>query len=295
MLLNKQWYGASWKVMGFACYAGLNAISRYLSGGAETALERHLPVPELVFLQDLIALFILLPWILKQPKISFFPPHFKWHFFRVVTSVVAIMAWYAVLMYMPLAQAVALSIIGPMLGVVGARWILKESLGMTRLLFILLSIIAAFYFLHPEKALIENKTNQYGLFFLFISAAFFALAKIATRKLAQKGVSAQALTSYLFIFIVPFSFIPALTTWVTPSFLHLPWLLLAGALTALAIFCVSNALVHAEVSFLAPFDICQFFLNTIVGYVAFMELPAPWAIWLLIAFIGFSFFMKRRE
>jgi drug/metabolite transporter (DMT)-like permease len=75
---------------------------------------------------------------------------------------------------------------------------------------------------------------------------------------------------------------------------HWPWLILAGGLTALAIYCVSSALVYAQVSFLAPFDICQFILNTLVGYVAFTEVPAPWAIWIVLAFVGFSICARKK-
>lgn len=120
------------------------------------------------------------------------------------------------------------------------------------------------------------------------------MAKLATRKLAQLGETPHSLTTFLFIFIVPVSFVPALLHWSTPEIMHWPWLVAAGGLTALAIYCVSSALVYAEVSFLAPFDLCQFILNSIVGYVAFMELPAPWVIWAVVAFAGFSLSARSR-
>ncbi len=292
---QRPWYGASWKVAGFACYAGLNAIARYLTGGANTQLESHLPVPVIIFCQDLIALCILLPWIVHRAKIRLIPHHFGLHLFRVVMSAAAIIAWYFTIQFMPLAQAVALSVIGPMLGVMGARWFLQEKFGWVRAGIILASLTGACLLVHPGSALISNQSNQIGLLSLLCATSFFAIAKLATRKLATLGESAQSLTSYLFIFIVPVSFIPAILNWVTPLAMHWPWLLLAGALTALAIYCVSNALVHAEVSFLAPFDICQFMMNALIGYIAFMELPAPWAIWFILALLGFSLTALRRK
>jgi len=195
---------------------------------------------------------------------------------------------------MPLAQAVALSVIGPMMGVIGAKLLLKEQLGWVKGSIILASFSGACVLMQPGSALLANKSNMTGLLFLICSSLFFALAKLATRKLALQGESVKTLTAYLFIFIVPVTFIPALLHWVTPDWVHWPWLIIAGVLTAMAIYCVSSALVYAQVSFLAPFDICQFILNTIVGYVAFMELPAPWAIWLLLAFVGFSMTARKK-
>lgn len=290
---QRPWYGASWKVAGFACYAGLNAIARYLTGGANTQLENHLPVPVIVFCQDAIALLILLPWIVRRAKVSLIPNHLGLHLFRVVASAAAIIAWYFTIQFMPLAQAVALGVIGPILGVMGARWFLQEKFGWVRAGIIFASLCGACLMVNPGSALLSNLSNQVGLLSLLCATSFFAIAKLATRKLATLGESAQSLTSYLFIFIVPVSFIPAVLNWVTPHAIHWPWLLLAGLLTALAIYCVSNALVHAEVSFLAPFDICQFMMNALIGYVAFMELPAPWAIWFILALLGFSLTASR--
>lgn len=287
------WYGAAWKIAAFACYAGLNGIARYLSGGADTALTSHLPVGVVVFSQDVIALCFLLPWILKYRPASWVPSHLGMHLFRVITSALGIITWYFVLRYMPLAEAVALSVIGPLFGVIGAKWLLGEKFGLTRAVTIVLTLVGACFLLQPAHALEANMNNQLGLVFLLISTLSFAMAKLATRRLAQYGETAMSLTTYLFLMIVPVSFLPAALDWVTPELVHLPWLLLAGGLTALAVYCVSNALVYAEVSFLAPFDICQFILNTIVGYLAFMELPAPWAFWLVLAFILFSFTARK--
>lgn len=292
---RSQWYGASWKVAGFACYAGLNAIARYLSGGANTQLEGHLPVPVIVFWQDLIALLLLVPWIVKRAKVSLIPSHIGLHLARVVVSAMAIMAWYYTLLYMPISQAVALSVIGPMLGVLGAKVFLKERVGWLRAGIILLSLSGACLLVKPNVAFLSNQSNTLGLLCLVLASSFFAIAKLLTRRLATLGETAQSLTSYLFIFIVPVSLIPAMANWVMPLGAHLPWLCLAGVLTALAIYCVSCALVHAEVSFLAPFDICQFMLNAAIGYLAFMEIPSPWAIWLLIAFLGFTLTVKPKR
>lgn len=289
---RQEWLGASWKVAAFACYAGLNAIARYLSGGAQTGLENALPVYVIVFFQDLFALLIILPWIIKHQ--NFIPKsNLALHLFRVVASACAIIAWYFALIHIPLAQAVTLSIIGPVIGVIGAKWFLKEKLGWLKVCVISLSLLLACLIIQPNSALLSNLTNTTGLLFIALASILFAIAKILTRKLATTGETARSLTFYLFIFIVPISLVPALTTWVTPELVHWPWLLLAGALTALAIFCVSQALVCAQISFLAPFDICQFFLNTLIGYVAFMELPEPWVIWLIVTFIAFSLSLRR--
>lgn len=290
---NQSWIGAAWKVAAFACYAGLDGIARYLSGGAETALTSHLPVGVVVFFQDLVALVILLPWIIKYRPQNWIPDHLWLHLFRVVTSAIGIITWYYVLQHMPIADAVALSVIGPLFGVIGAKWLLGEKFGLLRAAIISITLLGACVFLQPDHALEANLGNELGLLFLLVSTLSFAFAKLATRRLAQLGETALSLTGYLFLMIVPVSFLPAAMDWVTPSLVHLPWLFLAGVLTALAVYCVSQALVYAEVSFLAPFDICRFFLCSLVGYLAFMELPSRWAVGVFFGFIVLSLTTRK--
>lgn len=281
------WWGVVWKIIAFACYAAINTLARYLCGGSNSNLEQTLPVNVIIFFQDSFALLFLLPWILHH-KVSLSHPRFiKLHFARVIFSVSAIIAWYFALFFIPQAEAAALSIIGLVLGVIGAKWFLKEHIGMHRFLLILISFsvslcvtwrfIPSFKAMHLEYGL--------GLGCIIVSAVLFAAAKLLTRQLAHKGESAQKLTAYLLILMVPFSFVPALFFWVTPSLEHIPWLALGGLLTTLAIYAVSSALTYAEVSFLAPFDFIQFILNAAMGYWIFTEIPSNWVFWVITTFL----------
>lgn len=286
------WLGAAWKVLAFSCYAGLNALARYLSGGVSSDLP-GLPVNVIIFFQDFFALLIVAPWVLRH-KQSFKKPRFLGlHLFRVLISASAIISWYFALYFLPLADAVALSIIGPLLGVIGATLFLKERPSKRLILMMMLTFIGAVILIRPLVAFSNHADNFYGLMCVGISSICFAMAKIATRKLASLGESRRLLTIYLLVLIVPVTFVLALLVWVTPSVAHLPWLLAAGALTALALYAVTSALAYAQVSFLAPFDCLRFILNASIGYVAFTELPQLWFVWLLMAVLLLVFSSAR--
>lgn len=285
---NQPWLGAAWKVGSFACGALLNGLARYLSGGGDgsTLPVAALPVYEIVFFQDLFALLILLPLYFKSFDFKQFQ-HLPVHFFRGLTSAVAVITWYFALFYLPLADAVAISVIGPIMGVVLARWFLKEKLNFWRIVLIGSSMIVAAFMMQTVDVLKGNSANFVGLLFVFISALCFALAKVSTRYLAETGCNARFLTLSLLLFIVPVSVVPAILHWVPLELYHLPWLILAGGLTVVAIMCVSKALIYSEISFLAPFDICRFVLNAAVGYYAFTELPTLSAMILATIFLVF--------
>lgn len=284
MTTQRPWVGAVWKLVAFTCYAALNSLARYLSGGAGVESTSPIPVSMIIFFQDLFALLVVSPWLIKQCRSMQKPRFIGLHLFRVIVSAVAVIAWYFALFFLPQADAVALSVVGPMLGVIGAHWYLKEKLSGLRLFMISLTFFGACYFVQPFSALSSQQNDLYGLSFVLISAVAFALAKIATRKLASLGESRQLLTAYLLVLIVPVTFIPALFVWQWPQAIdQWLWLIFAGVLTAAALYSVSSALAYAEVSFLAPFDLFRFVINAAVGYLAFMELPAAWALWIVIA------------
>lgn len=270
------WLGAAWKVAAFACYAGLNGIARYLSGGHAHFLE-PLPVYEIVFFQDLFALFLILPWFFKEFN-QFKKSDLSIHLLRGLFSGVAVISWYFALFYLPLADAVAISVVGPVLGVMFARIFLRERLNILRFLVIGVTFGIAFYAMQTWSVIYQQQDNYYGLLLVLFSAFCFAMAKITTRALAKRGTNAKWLTISLLFFILPVSLIPALVNWTPVSAHHFGWLMLAGALTVSAIYCVSQALVYAEITFLAPFDISRFIFNSIVGYFAFTELPTAWAL-----------------
>lgn len=278
------WMGAAWKIAAFACYAGLDGVARYLSGGVVSDIPA-LPVYEIVFFQDLIAFLILLPWYFKSAA-AWRLKHIPIHILRGVFSGVAVITWYFALFYLPLSDAVALSIVGPIMGVLIANWVLKEKLNIVRIALISVSFIATLFIMQTVEVLKANQANSLGVLFVLISAFCFAVAKITTRLLAQRGCGARMLTLSLLLFIIPVSLIPALSQWTPISVDHLGWLSLAGLLTVLAIYCVSKALVFAEITFLAPFDICRFLFNSIVGYLAFTELPKLWALSTMMVFFA---------
>ena len=283
--------GAIWKIVGFACYAAINTITRYLSGGSAVHGEQILPINVIIFFQDSFALLFLVPWIIRQ-DINFTKIRFvKFHFARVFFSLTAITSWYFALFFIPQAEATALSIIGPIIGVMGAKWFLKEEIRMQRYFFILLSFIlslfAAWHFFTPSFNKLKNLDVDYsmGLICIILSTFLFASAKLLTRSLATKGESPEKLTAYLLVLMIPFSLSPALYFWVWPALTHIPWLILGGVLTTLAIYSVSKALTYAEISFLAPFDFIQFIFNTAMGYWVFTELPSAWILWGILSII----------
>lgn len=289
------WQGAFWIIVSCACFSGINGIVRYWSGGVDSTID-ILPVHVMQFFQNIFGTVFLLPWILKAGIGSFKIRHVELHLTRVFAAVLGVYLWYLSLKAMPIAESVALSFTGPIFTVITAWLWLKEQITPQRLLAILLSLTGAFIISRPDLALGEN-AHPLGLAVLLplSSALAITVSKLLTRKLATLGETPTVLTTYLLLLMAPISLLPALFEWTTPSTIHWPWLILLGAIAAGAHLSLSKAYQCAEVTFLTPFGFSKFFINIIVGYLAFSELPVEKSLWIgtttifaSIVLLGFS-------
>jgi drug/metabolite transporter (DMT)-like permease len=295
---DRAWQGAFWKVFSCASFAGINTIVRYLGGGGSLGPESALPVSVMVFFQNVLGFILILPLFYhKQFKafpLSPFSPirwktaYPKLHFFRVLTAVLGIIFLYLALQKMSIAESVALSFTGPIFTILGARIFLNESLNLQRALAILLSIIGAFIITRPDIVLLksEGMTELYVLLPL-LSAAALALSKLLTRQLAKAGETAEQLTLFLLLGMIPVSLIPALFEWSTPAASHWPWLVLLGLCAVLAHVSFGKAYALAEVTFLMPFGFSKFLFSMLLGYYCFVEIPSL-SLWLGMGVIGLS-------
>lgn len=274
--ISPAWLGAFWITISHICFSGINAIVRHLSGGA--GAEEVLPVSVMQFFQNAFGTLFLLPWILKIDVQNFKVRYVKLHLWRISASVFGVYLWYLSLKAMPLAECVALSFTGPIVSVIVASLWLKEKITPMRLLAIILSLTGAFIISRPD---LISGTQSLGISALLplSSALAIAMSKLLTRKLAILGETPTVLATYLLLLMTPVSLVPALFEWQTPSLAQWPWLILFGALAAGAHLSFTKAYELAEVSFLTPIGFSKFFINVLVGYLAFREFSFEQSLW----------------
>lgn len=281
---SNYWQGAAWKIISCACFAGINGIVRYMSKGQDP-----LPANVIMFYQNFFGALFLLPWMIITKQVNLSSNYKILQALRVITAVLGVYLWYLSLKNMPIAESLALTFTGPIFTVIGASWLLKENISKKRYLAILFSLLGAFIISRPDLAFSED-SQSIGLLVLFplSSALVLAINKLLTRKLAHAGESSIVLTAYLLFFMTPASLVFALHEWATPAFSQLPWLLVMGLLTAVAHFSFSKAYQLAEVTFLMPIGFIKFFLSTLIGYLAFSELPYNPSAWIGMIIIFLS-------
>jgi drug/metabolite transporter (DMT)-like permease len=264
--------GAFWKVSSFLCFSAINGIVRYLSQLAEETGTIPLPAYEVAFFQNLFGLVFLVPWILENGPRSLKTRHLPLQLCRIGLSAIGTVLWYMSLSYMPLAQAVGLMFLGPLITAVGARLFLKESIGKERSLAILVGFVGG--------AVLSQDTFLAGVVSLasmvpILAATCFSGATLMIRRVA-KDDSPHLIVTYLLLFMAPALLIPTLLYGVVPQSWQWPWLLMMGGLAASAHLCLSKAYASAEVSYLIPYGFTKWFASALIGFAAFGEIPSFW-------------------
>ena len=280
--------GILWKICACFCFAMINCIVRYLTGGSPIECYKPLPITIIVFFQNLIALVMIMPLVLRKYNYGFYTNFKLLHLFRVLSSVLGIIMMYMSFKYLPVSEVIALSFLGPIITIVTSHIILKEKMNNTRKITILFSVIGSLLILRPDKIL--SNYNYYNLIIILplFSTIFFVISKFLTRYLAFKKESPEILVSYLLIFMVPVSLFFASLEWEAPEFYHMPWLILLGFLATAAHYSFSSAYALSEVTFLMPFGFAKFILSALIGYYFFSEIPRSFDIWIGIIFIFIS-------
>ena len=268
--------GAFWKVLSFICFSGINGIVRYLS---QASSGESLPSYEVAFFQNLFGLVFLIPWILKNGPQSLKTQRPGLQAFRIALSALGVVLWYTALESMPLSQAVGLMFLGPLLTALGAGFFLHERIGIERGLAIAIGFFGGMLISHGASLTLglETLESDLTLSLPVLAAACFSGATLMVRTLGRSD-SSQLIVTYLLLFIAPILLIPTLWNGIWPESWQWPWLLLMGGLAALAHLSLSNAYKAAEVSYLIPYGFTKWFASSLIGYVAFSEVPGAWTV-----------------
>lgn len=173
---------------------------------------------------------------------------------------------------LPLAEAVTLSFIYPLLAPFVAAVILKERIRIQSVICALVGFAGVIVAMQGAPSDAESPQHGLGVIAALTAAAFFSIAMVLLRERAQKDGPAivGVMTSLVpgAILITPtivFATPPAWSDW---------WLFLQmGALAAVFMYLMAQAYARAEAQQLAPIHYTELIYASIIGLVIFHEVP----------------------
>ena len=199
------------------------------------------------------------------------------HLIRGSVSAVMAIAFFWGLARVPMAQAVALAFIAPLIALFLAAVLLKEHVGRTAIIASLLAIIGVGVILTGQARAEMGPEAFHGTLAILVSAVCYAYNIILMRQQAQ--VAGPIEIAFFQSLIVSILFTLALPFFgAVPALVHLPAIIGAAALATVSLLLLSWAYARGQASYLAPTEYTSFLWAALFGFLIFDETVSPFTL-----------------
>ncbi|WP_050765069.1 DMT family transporter [Fulvimarina pelagi] len=185
--------------------------------------------------------------------------------------------FFAALGFMPLADAVAVFMIAPMLQVLLAVPILRETIGWRRVLAIMIGFCGALIIIRPSYA-VFGPLSLLPLATAFLVSLYIILSRFASRgdeplaMMLYAGIGGSVTVAAIMIAALPLDV--EILAWSWPEETAALWLILGiGAVGTIAHLLIVEAYSRAPAAALAPFSYAELVFAIFAGYVFFGDWP----------------------
>ena len=244
-----------------AAFAVLIGLIRYIA-------ERYDHHPfEIAFFRNLFGLVFMLPWLFRAGFGALKTERLGLYTVRSVFGLIAMLTWFTAVTMMPLAEAVALSFTVPLFATAAAPFFLNEQVGWRRWSATIVGFLGAMVLLRPGTGIIDPAA------FLVLTAAVAWAATVIMIKILSRTESANAMVTYMVLFLTPISLIPALFVWKTPQWEEWPVLVALGVSASIGHLAMTRAFAVTDVTAVLPFDYLRLPFVAIIGFLVFTQVP----------------------
>lgn len=243
---------------------------------------------EAAFVRNLFAVALFAPWLLKNGIGALRTERLGLHFGRATLNSIAMLSWFTALSLMPVADATALSLMGPVFVALLAIVFLGERVGPRRWLGIGLAVIGGLIIIRPGFAEVGL-----GPLLILASAIVVSGSKLIAKVLSGTE-SAPTIVALLTILMTPILMVPALFVWQTPTLLQLGLLALIGFLGTIGHLLFVQAYKMADISLVEPAIFTRMIWAALIGLVLFSEFPDLWT-WVggAVIVVGTTYIARR--
>ena len=263
---------------GIALYVAAMAIVPLMDGIAKH-LSDEMSVLQVSWARYFAHFAILLPLVLIKHRPAQLLP--RQPFLQVVRGgllLISTVCFFWSISLMPLADALAIVFVSPLVVTALSPWLLGETVGLRRWSAVIVGFLGACIIIRPGPEMLSS-----GAPFALAAGVCYALYLISTRRLA--GSAPPSITLFYTALVgaivlslaVPFA-------WTTPDMSQIVLMAGLGLIAAIGHFLVIKAFDSAPASLLAPYGYSEIVMATAVGYLVFGDFPDSWT-WAGIAIV----------
>ncbi len=206
---------------------------------------------------------------LSKPRMP--PRRILWiHFVRSAIIAVMAIAFFWGIARVPLAEAVALTFIAPLIALALAAIFLHEKIGARSVLGSLLGLAGVGVILSGQVGGTHNRETLLGMAAVLISATFYAVNLVIARHQAQHAKPVEIAFFQNWI-ILGFFCLPAPWLLTAPEPGQWPQIVAAAALALVSLMLLSWAYARAEAQILLTVEYTAFIWAAIMGWIFFRE------------------------
>ena len=273
--------GIIWLVTGTFLFSSVDAVVKHLG-------QSFHPF-ELAFFRYFIGTIILLPIFIRLGTRGMRTNIFGLHLLRLGLAYIAQLCIFIAIIYMPLADATALSFSKPLFTTIAAVIILSEVVRKARWVATGVGLIGVLVMIRPGTGAVDPVA-----FLAIFSALTFAFGNVLIRVLART----EPMTRILFYYHAGGLVVGLFTViWVWKTPIGFEWFLLItiGVITTMGMTCYVKAFSVGEASAVGPSEYIRLIYAAVFGYFIFSETPDLWTIVGATIIVGAALFIARDE
>ncbi|MBU8537985.1 DMT family transporter [Falsiroseomonas tokyonensis] len=256
------------------------------------AMQEGLPVPLVPFARGVFTTLVMLPWLLRHGTAALATRRPGAHVARCAAGSCSFILSMFALLWLPLADAVAILHAKPLWALPLAFLLLGERVGWDRAIAAAVGFAGVLVIIGPDGGLAWPPSA--GTLAALAGGASGAMVLVAVKNLSSTEPPARVVAWYAICSVVIWGPVSAFV-WQTPTLAALLLLMAGSACAILGDFLASWAARRTPVGLLAPIEYVQIPAAAIIGLVAFGEAPGWSLLWGTLIMVAATLYLAQRS
>ncbi|MGB0632129.1 MAG: DMT family transporter [Alphaproteobacteria bacterium] len=257
--------------------------------GSVRLLSRDLDAMEIAFFRAFFGFVFFAPILIRTRLSVLHTSRLPLHLLRGLFNGASLLLWFTALSMVPLGDATALSLMGPLFVAMGAMFILGESVHGPRWVALAIGFAGALVIVRPGFQEINL-----GMILVLVSMLFVTCSKLIAKSLSRTD-QPSTIVAYLSLTMMVPSGVALFFVWQTPTLTQLLFMVAIGFLGSCGHMLLTTAYKIADISAVEPVVFARLVWAAIVGWFMFAEFPGLW-VWIGGALIvAASTWLARHE
>lgn len=277
-------------IIGIALMLGAMAVLPFLDVVAKTLGQQGMPILQIVWARMAFGAFLTLPFTLHHGGAKAIrPDRPAYHTLRAALLIAATFLFFSALKYLPIADALAIFFVQPLILTAISPFVLNEKVGPRRWAAVAVGFAGTLIIIRPGF----TELNP-GTLLALGAGACLAVYFAMTRRISGSA-PAMVTTFHTSLMGTLLIALPVLLLWEPPTPGQWALLFLIGLIATTGHYLIVRAYDHAEASLLAPLAYTEMIMATAAGWWFFGDFPDGWTFLGTAILIACATYISVRE